>query len=1007
MWSSSASSPLSGLCYLLPFGGSQQPLPLQEVEVDCRVVDLCAEVTVKQTYHVRVDEWSTSSQSPLNCSYVFPLDENSAVCGFSACVDGETRLGVVKAKEEARADFNRAVRAGQTAALLERQAENVFECKLGQLQAGSVCVVTLTYITQLDMEGRCNRLTFPMTIAPKYNPAVPSQYRPTPPPPSAPLTINAVHYGVQCDHCLMSPIIGPRFKCSVCPDFDLCQQCEQRGVDAHDPTHNLLKHNTPTSGMGQVVQPRPVPAVEVQKPQSISVTVHVSLPSPIVQITSPSHPTRITQQSLSPHSATLHYSTPSTSSLDSDLIFLIEQRRAYDPRAMLEVDPTTRTAAVALAFMPPPLAMTAASALPCELVFLIDRSGSMAGSSIAAVRSTMQTLLRSLPTGCRFNIIGFGSHHQSLFPGGGMEYTADSLRKAAAHVENMQADLGGTEIARPLMDVLTAPQLRSQPRQVFLLTDGQVNQVDALVAMVRKEGQGQRLFTFGIGSQVDRSLCKRLAKAGNGQCEFVSVDASMGQTPTADIPTKVMRQLARAMQPTLTEVSVDWGALSHPSAAASTTSAQAFLQCPMSAPAIFAGSRYSLYALNVQLPDSVYDTLAKGDAATSPVDLDFPIHIRAHSNRPGEEGELRLTVDVKGSHLSQGRTVQRLAARARVAELEDLDADGRKRGVVDAELRALALRHSLTTRCTSFVVVFPKRDGASTSSSEVECSEGESVDSSLTDDINTIAANSAWLRAPTSGAMFALSAPSCSFGGGGGMGAYGGGLSGFGAAAPSAAPRMSHQFRASASTAQQGSLRDVVMQSTFGSHGVKVGVDNTARVTSAPAPKSSGSFFSSFFSGSTKSTAAPAAKKESTEWADTSLSWGEGSQSGCAVTSASAAAPSAPADGLGALVQLQHFDGHWTLQEELVKLLSSIASQKSLRTSSPLTLQRVQQLAKAHAVSDDAAATLLCLWLLSTAYAQRASEWQLLSAKSTRWLSTQANVSEQQQTRITQDIQAL
>ena len=937
MSSSSSVLPAFGLC-CLPNWGSLQPVPLQQVEVECRVVDLCAEVTVKQVYCATSESSSSpfSSSTPLDCVYRFPLDENSAVCGFEAAVDGEVRVGVVKAEAAARADFERAVQSGQTAALLERKAENIFECSLGQLQPSSRCVITLTYVTQLDMEGRSNRLTFPMTIAPKYNPVVPSTYIA---PHSAHLVSNAVHHGVQCDHCLTSPIIGPRFRCTVCPDFDLCQLCESLGADAHDVSHNLLKYNTAGEQQlretSQSISRHPPLLVEV-KPRSLSVTVHVTLPSPLVQITSPSHPTLFTQRSLTPHSASLHYSTAGAASLDADLVFLIEQRRCFEPRAMLELDPALRTAAVSLAFIPPPLPMAAASALSCEFVFLIDRSGSMAGSSIAAVRSTMQTLLRSLPTGCRFNIVGFGTTHHNFFGYNCASYTSDSLRQAAAHIEGMQADMGGTEIARPLLEVLTAPRLRTHPRQVFLLTDGQVSAVDALVAMVRREGQGQRLFTFGIGKQVDRSLCKRLAKAGHGSCEFVSADAERGEAGAADIITKVMRQLARAMQPTLTEVGVDWGALSNQPAAANSDS-QSFLQCPQAAPAIFAGSRYTLYGLRAQVPDALYDAALKSEAAGSPDEVLFPIHITAHSNRPGEEGQLRLTVDVRRSNLCQGRLVQRLAARSRLAELEDLDADGRRREVVDAELQALALRYSLTSRCTSFVLVYPQRNGASTSPAEVVCSEGEARD----------AQRKTKIKSSSSSASLSLlySGPPPS---GGGMGPQP--LSG---------------------------MRNGM--------GVKVGVDRAP-----PAPSAFGASSGAFGSAVSGGFLFGSFRR---------LVGGSNDE-------AAQAGGGGGAETLSALVQLQSFDGRWALTEELMRLVRAAAVQRSVRTAQPLTLQRVQAMARALGVTDDAAATVVCLWLFHAAYAERASEWQLLSAKSTRWLTTEAQVSEEQQRRMREAIQA-
>lgn len=51
-----------------------------------------------------------------------------------------------------------------------------------------------------------------------------------------------------------------------------------------------------------------------------------------------------------------------------------------------------------------------------EMIFIVDRSGSMAGSSMQSVKDTLHIFLRSIPVGCFFNIVGFGSTWRSLFP---------------------------------------------------------------------------------------------------------------------------------------------------------------------------------------------------------------------------------------------------------------------------------------------------------------------------------------------------------------------------------------------------------------------------------------------------------------------------------------------------------------------------------------------------------------------------------------------------------------
>ena len=43
-----------------------------------------------------------------------------------------------------------------------------------------------------------------------------------------------IHFGVECDQCKKFPIVGVRYKCAVCPDFDFCEDCEKKFADKHN-----------------------------------------------------------------------------------------------------------------------------------------------------------------------------------------------------------------------------------------------------------------------------------------------------------------------------------------------------------------------------------------------------------------------------------------------------------------------------------------------------------------------------------------------------------------------------------------------------------------------------------------------------------------------------------------------------------------------------------------------------------------------------------------------------
>jgi hypothetical protein len=82
--------------------------------------------------------------------------------------------------------------------------------------------------------------------------------------------------------------------------------------------------------------------------------------------------------------------------------------------------------------------------------------------------------LKSLPTDCYFNIVGFGSEHAVLFEQGSRKYDSESLRIAMGYTEALDAEMGGTEICDPLSVIYGLKQIDGYQRQVIVLTDGEV-----------------------------------------------------------------------------------------------------------------------------------------------------------------------------------------------------------------------------------------------------------------------------------------------------------------------------------------------------------------------------------------------------------------------------------------------------------------------------------------------------------------------------------------------------
>ena len=110
------------------------------------------------------------------------------------------------------------------------------------------------------------------------------------------------------------------------------------------------------------------------------------------------------------------------------------------------------------------------------------------GSTIASARETLILFLKSLPPGCKFNIMGFGSRFTSLFPNS-VSHDQQRVDEAITHAQSIQADLGGTELLPPLEHIFKQPLLPGFSRQLFLLTDGTVSNTYQCIHEVKKNAK--------------------------------------------------------------------------------------------------------------------------------------------------------------------------------------------------------------------------------------------------------------------------------------------------------------------------------------------------------------------------------------------------------------------------------------------------------------------------------------------------------------------------------------
>lgn len=198
----------------------------------------------------------------------------------------------------------------------------------------------------------------------------------------------------------------------------------------------------------------------------------------------------------------------------------------------------------------PPERVTAEDVTPKELVFVLDTSGSMSGFPIEKAKETMKLAIDGLYPRDTFNLITFAGDTYVLFPAP-VPATRENVRRAQAFLESRTGG-GGTEMMKAIRAALEPSDSQEHVRIVCFMTDGYIGNDMAILDEIQKHPNA-RVFSFGIGSSVNRFLLDKMAEAGRGEAEFVALND--------DGSAAARRFHERVRNPLLTDITVDWGGL--------------------------------------------------------------------------------------------------------------------------------------------------------------------------------------------------------------------------------------------------------------------------------------------------------------------------------------------------------------------------------------------------------------------------------------------------------------
>ena len=168
-------------------------------------------------------------------------------------------------------------------------------------------------------------------------------------------------------------------------------------------------------------------------------------------------------------------------------------------------------------------------AVPRDLTLVVDVSGSMSGEKMDQARTALLQALGTLQGGDRFRVIAF-SNGVRQFQEGFVPATGENLRAAREFVQRLAPD-GGTNIAAALEAALGSVVAEERLPIIVFLTDGipSVGEQapDRIAALAASRIGRARIFTVGIGHDVNTYLVDRLAREGRGTAEYVSPNASV------------------------------------------------------------------------------------------------------------------------------------------------------------------------------------------------------------------------------------------------------------------------------------------------------------------------------------------------------------------------------------------------------------------------------------------------------------------------------------------------
>lgn len=190
-----------------------------------------------------------------------------------------------------------------------------------------------------------------------------------------------------------------------------------------------------------------------------------------------------------------------------------------------------------------------------DVVFVIDTSGSMADEGkMDKAKAALAFGVKNLRDEDRFNVISFaGEEH--LMENGLIRADANGKKRGDEFVKALRPT-GGTNINDSIIAAFKQFDSSDRPKLLVFMTDGlptvSETKIPRILDNVKRAGkEGIRLFTFGVGYDVNTELLDKLAADNSGVADYIE--------PKENLEIKVSNFFAKVNYPVLTNIALDMG----------------------------------------------------------------------------------------------------------------------------------------------------------------------------------------------------------------------------------------------------------------------------------------------------------------------------------------------------------------------------------------------------------------------------------------------------------------